>query len=34
MEWTCSNENQSQKTCKAYQEYCGDGKVQPEEDCD
>ena len=36
MEWTCSNENWSRKTCKAYQEYCGDGKVQKTEweECD
>jgi hypothetical protein len=24
VEWKCSNANGSEKTCKAYQEYCGD----------
>ena len=33
-EWTCSNTNGTQKTCKAYQEYCGDGKKNGGEQCD
>jgi len=36
MEWTCSNQNWAQTTCKAYQIYCGDGVIQKDnkEECD
>jgi len=34
LEWTCSNVNGSSVTCKAYQEYCGDGVKNWGEQCD
>ena len=35
LEWTCSNANGWQKTCAAYQAYCGDGVLQSsKEECD
>jgi hypothetical protein len=35
VEWTCSNVNGVNKTCKAYQAYCGDEIVQSnKETCD
>ena len=34
LEWTCNNENGSSTTCKAYQEYCGDGERNGGEQCD
>ena len=34
LEWTCSNAN-GNVSCKAYQEYCGDGKIKEwKENCD
>lgn len=34
IEWTCSNKNGTERTCKAYQEWCGDEIKNGEEDCD
>lgn len=34
IEWTCSNKNGSERTCKAYQEWCGDWEKNGSEDCD
>lgn len=34
LKWTCSNENGTQKTCEAYQEYCGDWTKNGSEECD
>jgi len=35
LEWMCSNVNWTEKMCEAYQEYCGDGKIEGwKEECD
>ncbi len=34
IEWTCSNLNWTSIYCKAYQQYCGDGKINGWEECD
>ena len=34
LEWTCSNSNGGERTCKAYQEYCWDWVKNWEEECD
>ena len=34
LEWTCSNANGGERTCKAYQEYCWDRIINWDEECD